>query len=151
MMPNTSVSPAASKNSSRPNCNPFRNCSTTSSMDAFGRFRVGSDHTRRLTGLVVREARQSRAPHHEGLKPHPEERALARVSKDEATDQGHRAARHVPKGKQRQRASATAGLGKTLDHFIGHLSWKRSWLSLTMVATVFSESAPSVSFTTSCR
>src|ERR1041385_6230725 len=32
MMPNTSVSPAASKNSSRPNCSPFRNCSTISSM-----------------------------------------------------------------------------------------------------------------------
>jgi hypothetical protein len=24
-------------------------------------------------------------------------------------------------------------------HFIGHLSWKRSWSSLTMVATVFSD------------
>jgi len=36
-------------------------------------------------GLVVRDARQCRAPHHEGLRPHPEERALwARVSKDES-------------------------------------------------------------------
>src|SRR5271165_1055419 len=26
-----------------------------------------------------------------------------------------------------------------LDHFIGHLSWKLSWLSLTMVETVLSE------------
>src|SRR3984893_14077642 len=34
MMPNTSVRPAASRNSSRPNCNPFKNCSTTSSMEA---------------------------------------------------------------------------------------------------------------------
>src|ERR1700760_2331054 len=32
MMPKTSVNPAASKNSKRPNCSPFRNCSTTSSM-----------------------------------------------------------------------------------------------------------------------
>src|SRR5580698_6617186 len=32
---------------------------------------------------MVRDARRCRAPHHEGLgKPHPEERALARVSKD---------------------------------------------------------------------
>src|ERR1019366_2805121 len=37
MMPNTSVNPAASRNSSRPNCNPFRNCSTTSSMDTLHR------------------------------------------------------------------------------------------------------------------
>src|ERR1700686_5060850 len=40
----------------------------------------------RSHGLVVRDARPCRAPHHEGLRPHPEERALARVSKDEATD-----------------------------------------------------------------
>src|SRR3954447_483456 len=33
MMPNTSVSPAASRNSSRPNCNPFSDCSITTSMD----------------------------------------------------------------------------------------------------------------------
>src|SRR5476649_2132670 len=32
MMPNTSVSPAASRNSSRPNCNPFRHCSMKSVM-----------------------------------------------------------------------------------------------------------------------
>src|SRR3954465_6213109 len=32
MIPNTSVNPAASKNSSRPNCRPFKNCSTISSM-----------------------------------------------------------------------------------------------------------------------
>src|SRR6267154_24396 len=32
MMPNTSVNPAASRNSSNPNCNPFKNCSTTRSM-----------------------------------------------------------------------------------------------------------------------
>jgi hypothetical protein len=36
-------------------------------------------------------------------------------------------------------------------HFIGHLSWKRSWSFSTMVATVFSESWPSASFTTSWR
>src|ERR1700730_6302880 len=36
MMPNTSVRPAASRNNSSPNCNPFRNCSTTSSMKALG-------------------------------------------------------------------------------------------------------------------
>src|SRR5215211_302917 len=35
MMPNTSVSPAASRNNSRPNCNPFRNCSTMTSMDPY--------------------------------------------------------------------------------------------------------------------
>src|SRR5882757_7017394 len=33
MMPNTSVSPAASRNSSRPNCNPFRSCSMTRYMN----------------------------------------------------------------------------------------------------------------------
>src|SRR5215470_4302231 len=33
MMPNTSVSPAASKNSKRPKCSPFKSCSTTTSMD----------------------------------------------------------------------------------------------------------------------
>src|ERR1700748_464136 len=32
MMPNTSVNPAASRNNSSPNCNPFKICSTTSSM-----------------------------------------------------------------------------------------------------------------------
>src|SRR6476646_9294459 len=32
MMPITSVSPAASRNSSRPNCSPFRNCSMTRNM-----------------------------------------------------------------------------------------------------------------------
>src|SRR5713226_3264918 len=32
MMPNTSVSPAASRNSSSPNCSPFRHCSTKSSI-----------------------------------------------------------------------------------------------------------------------
>src|SRR5450756_595241 len=32
------------------------------------------------------DARRCRAPHHEGPRPHPEERALARVSKDEATE-----------------------------------------------------------------
>ena len=40
---------------------------------------------------------------------------------------------------------------QVMDYFIGHLSWKRSWLFSTMVATVFSESWPSASFTTSCR
>ncbi len=47
-------------------------------------------------GLVVRDARRCRAPHHEGLEPHPEEAPtgprkarpddkLSAVSKDEAT------------------------------------------------------------------
>src|SRR5882724_13186257 len=36
-------------------------------------------------GLVVRDARRCRAPHHEGLRPHPEE-ARSAVSKDEATE-----------------------------------------------------------------
>ena len=35
------------------------------------------------------DARRCRAPRHEGLKPHPEERALARVSKDEVTELGN--------------------------------------------------------------
>src|SRR6516225_11242457 len=34
MMPNTNVSPAASRNSRRANCNPFKICSTTSSIHA---------------------------------------------------------------------------------------------------------------------
>jgi len=40
-------------------------------------------------GLVIRDARRCRAPRHEGLKPHPEERELARVSKDEVTELGN--------------------------------------------------------------
>ena len=39
----------------------------------------------------------------------------------------------------------------TADYFIGHLSWKLSWLSSTMVATVLSKKSPLASFTTSCR
>src|ERR1700704_3511509 len=35
-------------------------------------------------GLMVRDARRCRAPHHEGFRPHPEE-ARSAVSKDEAT------------------------------------------------------------------
>jgi hypothetical protein len=39
---------------------------------------------------VVRDARRCRAPHHEELAdPHPEERALARVSKDEEPNRAH--------------------------------------------------------------
>src|SRR5207244_10918084 len=37
-------------------------------------------------GRMVRDARPRRAPHHEGVRPHPEEHAPACVSKDEATD-----------------------------------------------------------------
>src|ERR1700724_2856797 len=33
---------------------------------------------------MVRDARRCRAPHHEGLRLHPQERPLGRVSKDEA-------------------------------------------------------------------
>src|SRR4030088_593920 len=54
MMPNTSVNPAASRNSSSPNCNPFKNCSTTRSMDNFyraeiepGRKKTAAAHKRR--------------------------------------------------------------------------------------------------------
>ena len=53
--------------------------------------------------------------------------------------------------KKRRRERHRRVLNGTRYHFIGHLSWKRSWSSLTMVATVLSESAPSASFTTSCR
>ena len=35
---------------------------------------------------MVRDARRCRAPHHEGPRPHPEERPIGRVSKDEATE-----------------------------------------------------------------
>src|SRR6185437_6845123 len=42
-------------------------------------------------------------------------------------------------------------VSKIRAHFIGHLSWKRSWSSLTMVATVFSDSSPPAPLTTSCR
>src|SRR5882757_10222964 len=46
-------------------------------------------------GLVVRDARQCRAPHHEGLRPHPEE-ARSAVSKDEATERAlNQRARHI--------------------------------------------------------
>src|SRR4051812_7755039 len=48
MMPNTSVSPAASRNSSSPNCSPFRNCSTTSSMSpTTARNKTAAAHERR--------------------------------------------------------------------------------------------------------
>ncbi len=50
------------------------------------RVRLGSNRHRASPRLVVRDARRCRAPHHEGLGPHPEERAFARVSKDEATE-----------------------------------------------------------------
>src|ERR1700712_5539611 len=65
-------------------------------------------------------------------------------------DQQHKP-HHSAARKQRQRAGAAAALDGFFDHFIRHLSWKRSWSSLTMVATVFSESCPSASFTTSCK
>src|SRR5580704_11944879 len=58
---------------------------------------------------------------------------------------------HYDETKQRQRERTAAASKRTRDHFIGHLSWKLSWLSLTMVATVFSESWPSAHLTTSCR
>src|SRR4051812_2043894 len=53
--------------------------------------------------------------------------------------------------KKRQRICATAVPSKLRAYFIAHLSWKRSWSSLTMVATVLSESSPLSSLTTSCR
>nr|AWL92328.1 hypothetical protein CIT37_09035 [Bradyrhizobium ottawaense] len=46
---------------------------------------------------------------------------------------------------------ASGERGRARAHFILHLSWKRSWSFSTMVATVFSESWPSASFTTSWR
>jgi hypothetical protein len=49
-----------------------------------------------MHGLVVRDARRRRAPHHEGLGPHPEE-ARSAVSKDEATVLENALA-HVPRG-----------------------------------------------------
>src|ERR1700730_5087262 len=48
------------------------------------RIPLGSHHHRASCGLVVRDARRCRAPHHEGLRPHPEE-APSAVSKDAAT------------------------------------------------------------------
>src|SRR4029079_2378959 len=54
-------------------------------------------------------------------------------------------------GRGDPRSSAGSYANQTRYHFIGHLSWKLSWLSLTMVATVFSASAPAASLTTSCR
>src|ERR1700722_6083171 len=45
MMPKTSVNPAASRNNSRPSCRPFRNCSTTSSMDILVRLSVEADQS----------------------------------------------------------------------------------------------------------
>src|SRR6267143_5279848 len=53
--------------------------------------------------------------------------------------------------EKRQRRKRPPLFGRPRDHFIGHLSAKRSWLFSTMVATVFSASWPSASFTTSCR
>jgi len=48
---------------------------------------TGRANARPMTGSASSgDARCCRAPHHEGLTPHPEERALARVSKDEATE-----------------------------------------------------------------
>jgi len=46
---------------------------------------VWSNHDRAFHGHMVRDARRCRAPHHEGLRPHPEE-ARSAVSKDEATE-----------------------------------------------------------------
>src|SRR6202022_4804579 len=98
---------------------------------------------------MVRDARRCRAPHHEDLEDlilrrRHRVRAKPGLMINSAPSRRMKA-KHVPKGKQRQRASAAAVLGRVPDHFIGHLSWKRSWSSLTMVATVFSESWPSAS------
>src|SRR5258708_37194207 len=59
IMANTSVNPAASKNSSRPNCNPFRNCSTTSSMDTL-REAERHDDERHGTERKIAAARERR-------------------------------------------------------------------------------------------
>src|SRR5258706_13170139 len=97
MMPNTSVSPAASRNSSRPNCNPFRNCSTTSSMNALGHFPGEAYHHQASNGpRGSRRAASPRSSPRGFREPHPEEAPtgpreaqpddkLHAVSKDEAT------------------------------------------------------------------
>src|SRR5215813_10409611 len=53
MIPNTSVSPAASRNSIRPNCRPFSVCSRTR-MAMFRSFRVLSSFQRALLRIRVR-------------------------------------------------------------------------------------------------
>src|SRR6476620_101731 len=58
MMPSTSVSPAASRNSIRPSCSPFRSCSaarvalTASLHRAFAHVRIGVVPEHRAHGLV---------------------------------------------------------------------------------------------------
>ena len=65
---------------------------------------------------------------------------------------------HAPPGSRSANASARhpPPTGEALsawadDHFIGHLSWKRSWSFLTMVAAVLSTKSPLPFFTTSWR
>jgi hypothetical protein len=72
------------------------------------------------------------------------------VSKDEATGPKIIGLQNMCRKQNSGSANAPPPCcRKSAGHFIGHLSWKRSWSSLTMVATVFSESAPSASLTTS--
>src|SRR6185437_276293 len=98
-----------------------------------GRGKIGSHHVQRAMGEIdqIHDA---------------ELQSVEKLFDDEQHDRLHGAER-----KQRRRASAAAAWTQSPDHFIGHLSWKRSWSSLTMVATVLRESWPAASLTTSCR
>src|SRR5207247_8555139 len=104
----------ASRNSSKPNCNQVRNCSTTTSMDL----------SRDLTRVETKQLQRERAAAY-CCWAHRFLQFLAFLQDSCA--------------------------GRRQAYFIWHLSWKPSWASLTMVATVFSASWPSASLTTSCR
>src|SRR6202790_2837894 len=61
----------------------FSRCRNRRSTPPKSIFRLGRITTASPVAMV-RDARRCRAPHHEGT-PHPEERALARVSKDDGS------------------------------------------------------------------
>ena len=130
-----------------------------------GRGEIGAHHVERAVREIdeVHDAEHQRQPRRQQEQQQPELQAVQELFDDEE----HRVFRRplyssvAPRchftlpwrisKKSGSALSAAALPSKIRAHFIGHLSWKRSWSSLTMVATVFSESWPSASLTTSCR
>src|SRR6185437_3480313 len=120
-----------------------------------GRGEIGAHHVERAMRQVdeVHDAEHQRQPRRQQEQQQPELQSI----QDLFDNEQHRSPRRQAK------AAAFVALplffyfalqilvSKIRAHFIGHLSWKRSWSSLTIVATVFNESWPSAPLTTSCR
>src|SRR6185369_15989052 len=75
MMPNTSVRPAASRNSSRPNCRPFSDCSMRTSIDPLdsGPNKTAAAHLRRRHFSCWADDLSQTAP---GSSPRPRVREI---------------------------------------------------------------------------